>query len=220
MRDIIESPILTDKARRILTVALTVGAALLYAAVLGYAIVLTLISPDQPQFSSGLVRAAGLLSGLVGSVVTAGFANSKQPGSVSISAPHPMGGRVATSWNTLRPPSRVRSKLIGLGELLGLRTPRTFPSRTTPSRDGDSAPLPPTPTEGMGLQGWIGLLYFAVYFVTGAAAFVVSLFKMPVPELVDNAGGVFLGTIITSAYTFFAPSNKQYSSDSGASASR
>jgi len=208
MRDIIESPVISEKARRVLTFALTVGAAILYAIVLGYAIVLPLVSEEEPQFSSGLVRAAGLLSGLVGSVVTAGFANSKQPDSVSISAPHPMGGRAVTAWNTLRPPSRVKSKLLGLGELLGLRAVRILPSRTDPSRDGE-ATAPTTPTEGMTLSGWVGLLYFAVYFITGAAALVVSLFKMPVPELIDNAGGVFLGTVMTSAYTFFALNAKE-----------
>ena len=43
MRDILESPFLSEKARRILTFALTVGAAILYALVLGYAIILTLV---------------------------------------------------------------------------------------------------------------------------------------------------------------------------------
>ena len=59
-----------EQIKRIASLAFTVLAAILYAGVLGAAIVRTLSGADA-AFSSNMVRAVGLLSGLVGSVVGA-----------------------------------------------------------------------------------------------------------------------------------------------------
>ncbi|NLX43583.1 MAG: hypothetical protein GXY79_08925 [Chloroflexi bacterium] len=59
--------------RQLVSVVATASAAILYAIVLGIAVYRT-FTEGQPQFSETMTRAAAALSGLVGSVVTAGFA--------------------------------------------------------------------------------------------------------------------------------------------------
>ncbi|HHX65551.1 MAG TPA: hypothetical protein GX702_11745, partial [Chloroflexi bacterium] len=184
---------------------MTLVAAALYVMVLGGAIVRTVLE-NQPYFSENMVRAAGLLSGLVGAVVTAGFARSGQPGMGPISV------RRRNSSRSFRARSLVRRKLLSLAETLGLPVPTT----TTRTRDDlqpepDEPTLPPQPIpdeeeadtpRDASAPMWVALLYFAVYFIVGASAFVVSIWRQDVPDIISNAGWVWLGTIISSAYAF------------------
>lgn len=77
--------------QRILSLALTILAVVLYVVILGSAIYRTAVETD-PVFNDGIAQAAALLSGLVGSVVAAGFARSRRPSSVPVHLAHPPGG--------------------------------------------------------------------------------------------------------------------------------
>ena len=189
---------LPDWAQEILSLALTVIAAILYAVVLGGALIKTLVQPT-PDFTVGTVRAAGLLSGLVGSVVTAGFARSKRPMPVQMRTPHPMGGSAETAWSTLKPPSLVKRNLLGLASMLGLHTGPSTPSRSS-SLDTEEAEASKTISTAL----WVALLYYAVYFLIGIGALLLMLTKPVVPEIVQNSAWVWLGTVSTSGYSFFA----------------
>ncbi|MBC7315767.1 MAG: hypothetical protein H5T70_05030, partial [Chloroflexi bacterium] len=57
---------------------------------------------------------------------------------------------------------------------------------------------------GNKLVMWIALLYFVIYFVVGVAAFALTLLRPSVPEIISNAGWVWLGTVATAGYSFFA----------------
>jgi hypothetical protein len=195
-----------------LSLLMTLVAAVLYALVLGGAVARTVIDP-QPYFSENMVRAAGLLSGLVGAVVTAGFARSRAPAATPIRLRYRPQGRAAAimTWLPLR--SLVRRKLLSLAETLGL----PVPAATLRDHDDSQVPHPPMPGDlvpapapddeadpprGASAPMWMALLYFAVYFLVGISAFLVSIWRGNVPELVSNAGWVWLGTIISSTYAF------------------
>ena len=178
--------------KRIVSLGFTVIAALLYAGLLGYAIVCTLTGADT-QFSANMVRAAGLLSGLVGSVVTAGFARSEPGGSAQLDREGPSAGRPPGEWRPLEALPLWRRNLASLASTLGLggevRAPRSGAGE-------GSAP------DKVGTPVWVALLYFAVYFLVGVGAFLTGLLRSGAPEIVANAGWVWLGTAISSAYSF------------------
>lgn len=182
-----------------LSLTLTVVAALLYALVVGNAVVKTFIE-EQPTFTDGTTRAAGLLSGLVGAVVTAGFSRSKRPTTAPVSAKHPLGGHATTAWVSLKKPSRPRIKLQSLGETLGVPTVAPAPSRTEPTQGPGELPA----SQGMPAALWVGILYFAVYFMVGLASFAAILLRSSAPEVVVNSAWVWLGTIMSSGYSYFA----------------
>ncbi len=199
MEDIVEVAPFPDRLRRAFSLILTLLAAFLYAGVLGVSIVRAFLEPD-PQFTEGTVRTAGLLSGLVGSVVSAGFARGKRPEAVAMSIEHPLGGRSRTSWQTLRRPSLLRCKLLGLAGFLGLRA-------STATGEPEEIAEPPAeldPGSGLSISLWVALLYFALYFVVGAAAFALTLLRTATPEFLGNAAWVWLGTVLSSGYSFFA----------------
>ncbi len=183
-----------------LSLTLTVVAALLYALVVGNAVVKTFVE-EQPTFTDGTTRAAGLLSGLVGSVVTAGFSRSKRPATAPVSAKHPLGGRATTPWVSLKKPSRPRIKLQSLGETLGVPTGAPAPSRSESPAEGVGEP---PASQGMSAALWVGILYFVVYFLVGLASFAAILLRSSAPEVVVNSAWVWLGTIMSSGYSYFA----------------
>ncbi|MBM3189404.1 MAG: hypothetical protein FJZ90_11860 [Chloroflexi bacterium] len=201
MTDSAQDALIPESARRILSLSLTVIAALLYAVVLGTAVIRTVLE-ENPVFPQNMVRAAGLLSGLVGSVVTAGFATSPRPGTVQLVAEHPLGGRARTGWMSLTSPSLIRRNLLGLASVLGLISP---PEPTRSVSDELELPVetePPAMESKMPTAAWVALLYFAVYFFVGVCAFLVAVWKDPVPEFVASSGWVWLGTAISAAYAF------------------
>jgi len=184
--------------QRALGAIMTVLAAVLYAVVLGSAIIRTALEGD-PTFSETTLRMASLLSGLVGSVVAAGFARSRRPSAAPILARHPIGGDSArTGWYTLKPPSRFRAKFLGLAAMLGVRV------RVGATNLSDvPSPVDEPPISAPDYALWVALVYFAVYFVVGVGAFVLTATRHAVPDLVGNAAWVWLGTVVTSAYTYF-----------------
>ena len=194
--------------RQFLSLTMTVIAAALYAAILGYAIVGTLAGAEI-VVTTAAIRAAQLLSGLVGSVVTAGFARSKRPVTVQVIASHPMGGRALTAWRTLRPPSLLKRNLMGLADTLGLRAGSLPVTRST-APEGDGPSTGDRPTEGAEEAReapaalWVAILYLAVYFLVGLGAFALTVVRSDAPEIISNAGWVWLGTIVSSGYSFFA----------------
>jgi len=198
MDSIVEVEPFPERLRDGFSVAFTLLAAALYAYVLGSAVVRSFLEP-APEFTEGAVRIAGLLSGLVGSVVSAGFAKGKRPATASVSVEHPLGCRSRTSWQTLQRPSLLRCRLLGLSRLLGLRPL----AATADPATGDETPVELDPGRGLTVNLWVALLYVALYFVVGAGAFVLVLTRPDTPEFLGNAAWVWLGTIVSSAYTYF-----------------
>jgi len=199
MDDVLNDDLVPVRLRSALSLGLTVLAALLYAVVLGSVIIRTYFEAE-PVFSEGIERAASLLSGLVGSVVTAGFAKGRRPATVAITAEHPLGGRAITSWSSLERPSLVRCRFLGLASIIGLQT--TLPA-TWPATEEEASPdLQP----GLGMTNtlWVSLLYFALYFAVGGAAFALTILRSTVPGFVSNASWVWLGTVVSSSYAFFS----------------
>jgi len=182
-----------------LSLILTVAAAGLYAYILGMAEIRTYLE-GAPVFEDNLVRAAGLLSGLVGAVVSAGFAQGRPNPATPVRALHAMGGIARTRWVSLKRPPRAKEKFLGLGRLLGLRTER----RTFAKAEEGAAPEELAPSGRVTTTMVVGILYFVVYFVIGAAALLLTVTRPAVPELVTNAGWVWLGTVLSAGYAFFA----------------
>lgn len=198
MDDNTPTDMIPEWLQRVSGAVIAVLAAILYAVVLGSAIVRTALE-SEPAFSEATLRMASLLSGLVGSVVAAGFARSQRPSAAPIVAAHPIGGDSArTGWYTLKPPSRFQAKFLGIAAMAGIRvrvgatTLADVPSPTNP-------PAAQAPTYAL----WVGLLYFGVYFLVGVGAFVLTVTRPVVPDLVSNAAWVWLGTVVTSVYTYF-----------------
>jgi len=189
--------IIPDWLQQTLSLVLTLAAALLYLIILGYAIVVSFMSPN-PIFTVGTTRAAQLLSGLVGSVVTAGFARGKRLSSGPVSATHPMGGLGPTAWSRLKSPSRTSRKFMGLGELVGFRALPIAPPRSRLQEgEGEQPQL-------SSLSLWVGMVYFGVYFLVGIGAFALILLKSEVPEFISNSAWVWLGTLVAAGYSFFS----------------
>lgn len=197
-----------EQIRRMLTLTLTLVAVALYGAILISALVITLYRED-PQFSESMERAAGMLSGLVGAVVTAGFARSKSPDSSPISVSHPLAGQVVSNWKRLGPRSLASRNLEGLGDMLGMPDYPGSPSRAVPGMapatpEGDEEPVvTPAPAKGMSAKMWVALTYVLIYITVGLAAFVLAIWRPEVPSIIANSAWVWFGTMISSAYTFF-----------------
>ncbi len=190
--------------RSLLSLGLTISAAVLYAGVLGIAIVRTWQEPD-PAFSSTMVRAASVLSGLVGGVVAAGFSQSRRQVPIQVKAQAPDDPSQEVTWTTYRPVSLFKRNFLGLGRTLGMPV---FSLGLQFSSDDEEPALPPEeairePAANKLVMG-VALLYFVIYFVVGVAAFALTLLRPTVPEIISNAGWVWLGTVATAGYSFFA----------------
>ena len=195
--DIAQKTTFPDWLKQILSLVLTLVAALLYAAILGSAIART-VAEGNPVFTEGTSRAANLLGGFVGAVVTAGFARGRRLGSTPTGVTHPMGGRTLPAWTRLKPASRTKSKLVGLAATLGIRVgPALFQQLAL----GDVEQ--PEPERTLSSAMWIAVLYLVLYFAVGACAFALSLIRPEVPELISNAAWIWLGSLVSSGYTFF-----------------
>jgi uncharacterized membrane protein (DUF485 family) len=185
----------SERIRQVLAFALTIIALILYVLVLGDALLRTYIQ-GMPELPMATTRFASLLSGLVGAVVTAGFARATRPGTVPVSAPHPLGGWARTGWSTLRPPSRTRVKLLGLSQMLGLPPADLDPDDT--ASDDEEADR----RRKLDAATYLALAYFLVYFLVGLGAFLLAFTRTEVPDLVMNAAWIWVGTIVSSGYAF------------------
>ncbi len=187
--------------RQFVSVVATASAAILYAVVLGVAIHRTLTESD-PVFSETMTRAAAALSGLVGSVVTAGFARSGSGVSVHVAG---IGRDLITA-----PIGWIKRNFFGLADTLGLpllpeivlwtepaETPTGDPIQDAPSYEVDEPTVNKTSL-------FLAVLYFGIFFVVGLTAFITSIAKAQVPELLGNCAWVWLGAVISSGYSFFA----------------
>jgi hypothetical protein len=188
--------------RQLAASVMTASAAVLYAIVLGIAIVRTL-SEGDPAFSDTMVRAAAALSGLVGSVVTTGFARSGTGVTVQIAGIRRESIGSPISW--------VKRNFFGLANTLGLpllpelvlwTEPDPSMPVDDPARDSPSFEVDEPAVNRASLI--VSVLYFAVFFVVGLTSFVTSLVQPEVPELLSNAAWVWLGCVISAAYSFFA----------------
>lgn len=188
--------------RELLALGLTISAAVLYAAILGIAILRT-VQQGDPEFSSNMVRAASVLSGLVGAVVATGFAQSRREMPVRVAAQAPDDPGRDVLWTTGRPVSLLKRNLLGLGRTLGLPV---LPMQARFSTHDEEADLTEEPTQPQGnkVVMWVALLYFVVYFVAGVASFGLAMWRPQVPEIISNAGWVWLGTVASAGYSFFA----------------
>ncbi len=200
--------LIPEQIRRMISLVITIITAILYAAILGNAVVRSALE-ENPVFPENMLRAAGFLSGLVGSVVSAGFAKSQRPVSTQMTNNRPIRGRTLTAWYSLHPPSLIRRNLLGLASLMGIYTSsQPLPRSQTPEEGAPPEEAPPEEEapparEPLSVVVWIALLYFAVYFLVGISAFFVTICRDSTPEIVVNSGWVWLGTIISSTYSFF-----------------
>lgn len=173
-----------DNIKRLVSLSFTILAALLYGAILGGAVIKTLLD-NTAVFSEGALRATQILSGLVGTVVTAGFARSRRVNA---------GSAAITQDEGLL----LQSKLLGLADTLGLNIRGLVGSeKITPLEDE------PARTAKINTATWVAGIYFVIYFLVGAGAFALTILRSGVPDIVSNSAWVWLGTLISSSYTFF-----------------
>jgi hypothetical protein len=188
--------------RQFVSVIMTASAALLYAIVLGVAIVRTFQEGD-PVFSITMSRAAGVLGGLVGAVVATGFSRSGRGVSVQAAGPRRDLIQAPIHW--------VKRNFFGLAETLGLPLLPEIVLWTDPDDALDPGePAPDTPWYELDepainkISLGISILYFLIYFAAGFGAFGLSVARANVPELISNAAWVWLGSLVSSGYSFFA----------------
>jgi hypothetical protein len=202
MGEIADGEALPVWIKELLSLGLTISAALLYAAVLGLALWRT-FHETAPEFSATMVRTASVLSGLVGTVVAAGFSRSKRQVSVHVTAQAPNDPGRDVTWTTVRRVPLIKRNLLGLAGVLGLPV-LPLESRLLPMDEDSQPPLEVTEPAANKWATRIAVLYFVVYFAVGVCAFGLSLLRREVPEIIANAGWVWLGTLATAGYSFFA----------------
>ncbi len=201
--------------RQLVSAVMTTSAAILYAVVLGVAIYRTFHEGD-PVFSLTMSRAAGVLGGLVGAVVAAGFSHSGRGISIHVAGPRRHLVHHPIHW--------VKCNFFGLAKALGLpllpeivffTDPPDAPEVKDPVQP---EPLDPPLDEPEPDNRWyeideptlnkvslgISVLYFLIYFFTGFGAFGLAVARANVPDLISNAAWVWLGSLVSSGYSFFA----------------
>ncbi len=189
--------------RQLSAVVMTASAAVLYAIVLGVAIYRT-ISEGDPVFSDIMTRAAAVLSGMVGAVVTAGFARSGKGVSVQVAG--------VRSDLVGEPIGWLKRNFYGLADTLGLPLlPElvlwTEPDPTHQPVGDPIGEAPPYEVDEPTVNKTsliLSVLYFGVFFFVGLVAFVTSIIRPEVPDLLTNSAWVWLGSIVSSGYSFFA----------------
>ncbi len=201
VEEIIESELLPQRLRRILSLMLTVMAVLIYALVMGIAIYRTLTEPD-PVFTDAWTRVVAGLSGLVGAVVTAGFSRGSQSSTSVVALKDPAKHKsLSVGWHALRSPSRARCKMLGLASFLGARV--ALPVAVVGALDDEEVVEPDDDTSSTSAV-WLAVLYFCVYFITGAASLLTVLLTDNAPAFLSDAAWVWLGTVASSAYSYFS----------------
>jgi hypothetical protein len=178
-----------ENIKRLVSLSFTLLAALLYGAILGGAIIKNLVN-NSAVFTDGALRATQILSGLVGTVVTAGFARAKR---ANVAAAN------QGQTSSILPRWLIQSKLLGLADTLGLNLRGLV-------NGGEISPLEDEPIRitKINTATWVAGIYFVIYFLVGAGAFVITVLRPAVPEIISNSAWVWLGTLISSSYAFFA----------------
>jgi len=192
--------------KELVTVGLAVSAIVLYGGILAAALYRTVAS-DPPFITYGMERAAAMLGGLIGTVVTAGFAQGRRTASVQARGLRPVGARPPSLWERLDAGSLVQGKMLGLARTVGL--PVISISLASLAADQAGAPVgaptgaPASTTQSNKLSMWMAIVYFVVYFVVGLGALGLTLVWETVPDMIANTGWVWLGTMISAGYAFF-----------------
>lgn len=200
--DLTNNELVPGWVKEVVTVGLTVMAIVLYGGVLAVAIYRT-VTTDPPFITFGMERAAAMLSGLIGTVVTVGFARGRRPLTVQTRGLRPVGAKRPSLWRRLDAPALLESKMLGLARTVGL----PVVSGSVAALDADAGLAPGgdetrRPRDAR-LVIWLAIIYFAVYFVVGLGAFGLTLLRESVPDMVANAGWVWLGTLVSAGYAFF-----------------
>lgn len=186
--------------REVITLGLTISAVLLYGGVLFAAIFRTLTT-DPPYITYGMQRAASLLSGLVGTVVTAGFARGSREATVQSRSLRQMDDPAPSRWQRFNARSLVKGKLKGLARTVGL--PMVTVDPTAFAADDVPVDQPSEPPANR-LAMWMAIAYFVIYFFVGLAAFCLTIMRDGMPEMIANAGWVWVGTLVSAGYAFFS----------------
>jgi hypothetical protein len=181
-----------EQAKRLISLSFTILAVLLYGAILGGAVIKSILS-STAVFTEGALRATQILSGLVGTVVTAGFARGKSSNLSPTASQHDKG---------FLPLWYIQGKLLGLADTLGLYIGGLTASHIAPEEDE------PVRVLKVNTATWIAGVYFIIYFLVGAGAFAITILRAQVPEIISTSAWVWLGTLISGSYSFFALGNE------------
>ncbi|NLX43584.1 MAG: hypothetical protein GXY79_08930 [Chloroflexi bacterium] len=112
------------------------------------------------------------------------------------------------------PVNLVKRSFTGLANTIGLPLLPELVLWTEPELGPGGEPVSDTPSFEVDEPAvnrtslFLAILYFAVFFVVGLTAFVTSIARPSVPELLANCAWVWLGSIITSGYAFFTLSGE------------
>ncbi len=115
----------------------------------------------------------------------------------------PVGTKPPSLWSRLGADTLLEGKMLGLARTVGL--PVVSASLASLAADAGGAPSgAPVETERSNkLAMWLAIIYFVVYFIAGLGAFGLTVIRDTVPDMVSNAGWVWLGTMVSAGYAFF-----------------
>jgi len=184
--------------KEVVMIGLSVIAILLYGGILSVAIYRT-VNSDLPFITNGMERSVAILSGLIGTVVTAGFARGKRVTTTQMRGLRPVGAEPPPFWARYNLRALAQSKMLGLARTVGL------PAVSAPlsSRANDASGAPAANKGSSSLAMWLAIVYFVVYFLVGLGAFGLTVMRESVPDMVSNAAWVWLGTLVSAGYAFF-----------------
>ena len=93
----------------------------------------------------------------------------------------------------------LEGKMLGLARTVGL--PVVSASLASLAADAGGAPAKTARSNKLAM--WLAIIYFVVYFIAGLGAFGLTVIRESVPDMVSNAGWVWLGTMVSAGYAFF-----------------
>ncbi|MEN6479611.1 MAG: hypothetical protein ABFD20_08240 [Anaerolineales bacterium] len=200
--DLNENELVPGWVRQLVMVSLAVMVILLYGGILGVAMHRTVHSA-MPQITDGMEKAVAILSGLVGTVVTAGFASSKRATTVQTRGLRPVGAEPPSFWERHNLRQLTASKMMGLARTVGLPAVTTTVRMHAADEDLVDADAMARGRRSNRLAMWLAIVYFLVYFLVGLGAFGLTVLRESVPAIVSNAAWVWLGTLVSAGYAFF-----------------
>jgi hypothetical protein len=188
--------------REVVTVGLAVSAIVLYGGILAAALYRTFTS-NPPLITYGMERAAAVLGGLIGTVVTAGFARGRRTVAVQARGLRPVGAKPPSLWSRLGADTLLEGKMLGLARTVGLPVVSASLASLAADAGGASSGAPAETERSNKLAMWLAIVYFVVYLIAGLGAFGLTVIRETVPDMVSNAGWVWLGTMVSAGYAFF-----------------